>query len=153
MSEVLQERLVAEYHDALAAVSGADLAALVPHAERFGLGPDLDALVRTARPGAKVQRRFLPHHAQGDILRAALRTAKGQDVVQDIVVGLYAEELGDDVADPSLQQLADATAVVRTRIADSLVQLTLLGVVAREEVAAAHAVAVLREAFSCDLTA
>lgn len=152
MTDVKHERLEAEFAQALGEVSAADLAALIPQIERFGLGADLDLIVRTARPGAKVQRRFLPAHAQGEILKAALRTARAQDLVQDVVVGMYADELGDAVTDPSFAQLTSATDVVLGRTSRALVKLTLLGVVYREEVAEAHAVAVLRDTFDCDLT-
>ncbi len=152
MSEVIEERLDAEYTRALAEVTPADLAALVPHIERFGLAGDLDAIVRTARPGAKVQRRFMPAHAQGAILKAALRTAKAQELLQDVVVGLYADELGEALEDPTLEQLTSATQVVLGRTCPALVRLALLGVVFRDEVAAPHAVVVLRGTFGCDVT-
>lgn len=153
MTEVSTDRAAAEYAQALADITAADLAVLIAEIEAFGLGGELDAIMRTARPGAKVQRRFLPANVQGDILRSALKTAKAQDLVQDVVVGLYAEELGDDVADPSLEQLATTTEKVLATTPTSLVKLTLLGVVYREEVAAPHAAVVLRERFACDLTA
>ncbi len=151
MTENSQERSEAEYARALEAVTAEDLAALIPYIEAFGLAGELEGVMRTARPGLKVQRRFLPAHVQGDILRAALRGPKGQDLVQDVVVGLYAEELGDDVADPSLEQLAAATQAVLAVAPRSLVALTLLGVVYRNEVAAPHAVVVLRDTFALDL--
>ena len=152
MAEVTRERIESEYVRALSDITSADLAALIPHIERFGLAGDLDLVIRTARPGAKVQRRFLPAHVQGDILKAGLRTAKAQELVQDAVVGLYHDELGDDVMDPSPEQLASATAAALGRVSQALVRLTLIGVVAREEVAAPHAIAVLRDALACDLT-
>ena len=152
MTDVLQTRLDDEYAKAIDAITAADLAPLIPHIERYGLGGDLDLVVRTARPNAKVQRRFLPAHVQGDILKAALRNAKAQDLVQNVLVGFYAEELGDDVENPSLDQLRDTSATVLARSSRPLVMLTLLGVVDRGEVAAEHAVTVLRESFDCDLT-
>ncbi len=152
MSEVKQDRLDAEFTQAIGEVTGADLAALIPFVESFGLGGDLDTVIRTARPGAKVQRRFMPAHAQGEIFRAALRTVKAQDLVQDVVVGLFAEDLGDAVLEPTLEQLDSASKVVLGRVSRSLVKLTLLGVVYREEVAAVHAVTVLRDSFACDIT-
>lgn len=152
MSEDLKPRLDAEFAKAWGDVTSADLAAVIPYVERFGIGGELDAIVRTARPNAKVQRRFLPVHVQGDIFKAALRTAKARDLLQDVVVGLYAQELGDDVEDPTLAQLQSATQAVLAVAPASLVKLTLLGVVDRDEVAAPHALVVLRDAFDCDLT-
>ncbi len=152
MSEVVLERLEAEFAQALDEITAADLAALVPHIERFGVTGDLDAIIRTARPGAKVQRRFMPLKVQGDIFRAALRTAKAQELVQDVVVGLYADELGDAVTDPTLEQLATTTDVVLRQTSRAVVKLTLLGVVYREELAASHAITVLRDTLNCDLT-
>ena len=152
MSEVKQDRLDAEFTQAISEVTGTDLAALIPFVEGFGLGGDLDTVIRTARPGAKVQRRFMPAHAQGEIFKAALRTVKAQDLVQDVVVGLFAEDLGDAVLEPTLEQLDSASKVVLGRVSRSLVKLTLLGVVYREEVAAVHAVTVLRDSFACDIT-
>lgn len=152
MSEVLHDRLESEFVVALGEITSEDLAALVRHIERFGLGGDLDAIIRTARPGATVQRRFLPAHTQGTIFKAALRTEKAVDLVQDAIVGLYADELGEAVEDPSLEQLRAATDVVLGLVSAALVKLTLIGVVHREEVAAPHAVAVLREKFGVDLT-
>lgn len=153
MTEISPERIADAYTTALAEVTGADLEALIPHIERFGIGHELDAVVITARPGAKVQRRFLPRHAQGDIFRAALRTAKAQDLVQDTVIGLYADVLGDAIEDPSLEQLRDATATVLEQAAAPLVVITLLGVVYREDLAAPHAIVVLHERFGIDLSA
>ena len=153
MTEITPERIADAYGKALADVTSPDLAALVPHIERFGMGGELDAVVITARPGAKVQRRFLPRHAQGDIFRAALRTAKAQDLVQDTVIGLYADVLGDAVEDPSLEQLREATTAVLEQVAAPLVVITLLGVVYRQDLAAPHAVVVLREQFAVDLAA
>jgi hypothetical protein len=152
MSEVTQERLEAEFAQAMGEVTPTDLAALVPQIERFGLGGDLDTIVRTARPGAKVQRRFMPAHVQGSILKAALRTPKAQELVQDVVIGLYAHELAEAIEDPTLEQLADTTTVVLGTTARPLVKLALLGVVARDEVAKPHAITVLRDTFGCDLT-
>ena len=152
MSEVKQDRLDAEFTQAISEVTSTDLAALIPFVEGFGLGGDLDTVIRTARPGAKVQRRFMPAHAQGEIFKAALRTVKAQDLVQDVVVGLFAEDLGDAVLEPTLEQLDSASKVVLGRVSRSLVKLTLLGVVYREEVAAVHAVTVLRDRFACDIT-
>lgn len=152
MSEMQQARLDAEFTKAIDAITAADLAALVPQIERFGVGGELDAIVRTARPNAKVQRRFLPAAVQGEIFKAALRHGKAQELAQDVVIGLYAQELGDAVNDPTLDQLRTATDTLRTIIAPALLRLTLLGVVAREEVAAPHAVTVLRDSLDCDLT-
>lgn len=152
MSEALQERITDEYAQALNDTTAADLAALIKYIEHFGVGHELDAIIHTARPGARVQRRFLPVHTQGDIFKAALRTAKAQDLVQDVVVGLYADELGDDVADPSLAQLQSATDVVLGLVARGLVIITLLGVVYRDEVAKPHAIEVLKNSFGIDLT-
>lgn len=152
MSEVIEERLESEYAQALADVTPADLGALIPHIERFGLGGDLDTIVRTARPGAKVQRRFMPAHAQGAILKAALRTSKAQELVQDVVVGLYSDELGEAIADPTFEQLKATTDLVLGRTSRALVKLALLGVVFRDEVAKPHALAVLRDTLDCDLT-
>jgi len=152
MSEVLHERLESEFVGALSQITPADLAVLVRHIERFGLGSDLDAIIRTARPGATVQRRFLPTHTQGTIFKAALRTEKAVNLVQDAVVGLYADELGEAVEDPTLEQLANATDVVLGLTSAALVKITLIGVVHREEVAAPHALVVLRDKFDCDLT-
>jgi hypothetical protein len=152
MSEVKQDRLDAEFTQAIGEVTAADLTSLIPFVEAFGLAGDLDTVIRTARPGAKVQRRFMPAHAQGEIFKAALRTFKAQDLVQDVVVGLFAEDLGDAVLEPTFEQLNGATNVVLGRLPRSLVKLTLLGVVYREEVAAPHAVTVLRDTFACDLT-
>ena len=153
MIDVPQQRVADEYAQILDAITAGDLAALIPEIERYGLGPDLDLVVRTARPNAKVQRRFLPAHVQGDILKAALRTAKAQDLVQNLLIGFYADVLGDAVEDPSLEQLRDSTAIVLARTSRALVMFTLLGVVDRGEVAAPHAVTILRESFGCDLTA
>lgn len=152
MTEALHERIEAEFIAALDEITAADLGALVRHIERFGLGGELDAVIRTARPGATVQRRFLPAHTQGTIFKAALRTEKAVDLLQDCVVGLYADELGDAVEDPTLAQLQEATDVVLGLTSAALVKLTLIGVVHREEVAAPHAIVVLRDAFACDLT-
>lgn len=152
MSEAKLERIEAEFAKALEAVSATDLAALIPHIERYGLGGDLNTIFTTARPGAKVQRRFMPTHAQGTILKAALRTTKAQGVVQDVVIGMYAEELGDDVENPTLAQLQSATEVVQKLTSPALVKVALLGVVYREEVAEPHAIVVLRDQFDCDLT-
>lgn len=149
MSETERERIEGEYLQAASDVTAADLTTLVPHIERFGLGGELDAVVRTARPNAKVQRRFLPAHVQGDILKAAMRTPKALELVQDAVVGLYADEIGDDVMKPSLEQLAATTEVVLGQVSPTLVKLTLLGVVLRDEVAAPQAIAVLRERLDC----
>lgn len=152
MTDITPERIAEAYGQALSDVTAADLAALVPHIEEFGMGGELDVVIVTARPGAKVQRRFLPRHAQGDIFRAALRTAKAQDLVQDTIIGLYAEVLGEAVEDPSLEQLRDSTASVLQQAAAPLVIITLLGVVYRGDVAAPHAIAVLQERFGIDLT-
>lgn len=152
MSEAKQERLEQEFATSLEAITSADLEVLVGHIQRFGIGAELDAVIRIARPGAKVQPRFLPPHVKADILKAALRTPKALDLVQDAVVGLYADELGDDVMDPSLAQLQAGTEAVLGQVSKPLVMLTLIGVVAREEVAAPHAIAVLRDALGCDLT-
>lgn len=152
MSEVLQDRLEAEIVATLDEITAADLEVLVGHIQRFGIGHELDALIRIARPGAKVQPRFLPAHVRADILKSALRTPKALELVQDVVVGLYADELGDAVNDPSLAELESGTTAVLAMVARPLVKLTLLGVVYRDEVAKAHAISVLREQFACDLT-
>lgn len=141
-----------EFTKARDAITAADLTDLIPVIESFGLGSDLDVVIRTARPGAKVQRRFMPARVQADILRAALvRNPKAQEVVQDAVIGLYADHLGDDVTDPTLEQLRSTTDTVLGGTSEALVKFALLGVVARHEVAEPHAVVVLRERFGCDL--
>ncbi|MHB0929007.1 MAG: hypothetical protein ACYC3W_08795 [Candidatus Nanopelagicales bacterium] len=152
MAEVLQARLEAAFAQALSEVTPSDLEALIAQIEAFGLGGDLDTVVRTARPGAKVQRRFMPPHAQAAILKAALRTAKAQVLVQDVVIGLYAEELGDAIEDPTLEQLQAATSAVLGLASPALVKLALIAVIDRQEVAAPHAAVVLRDTLSCDLT-
>lgn len=152
MANVNAERVETEFAQALDDITAGALAALVPVIEAYGLASELDTIVRTARPSSKVQRRFMPAALQGDIFRSALRTAKAQDLVQDIVVAFYADELGDDVADPSLDQLAKTSKSVASKIDPQLVKATLLGVVFRQEVAAPHAITVLKDQFGLDLT-
>ena len=152
MSDIQQAKLEAEYAQTLADISVDDLVGLIPQIERFQATSDLDTVIRTARPNAKVQRRFLPIHIQGEIFKVGLRSAKAQNLIQDVVIGLYYDELGDAVADPSLEQLASGTEAVAKIVAAPLVKLTLLGVVARDEVAKPHAITVLRDQFDCDLT-
>lgn len=146
-----QRALETAYTDTLSAITANDLVALIPQIERFRATKDLDEVIRTARPSAKVQRRFMPLNVQGEIFKVGLRQAKAQSLVQDVVIGLYAEEIGDDVVDPSLAQLQAATKTVLAMVPRPLVQLTLLGVVVREEVATPHAITVLRETFGINL--
>ena len=152
MSETARERIEAEYDRSLEEISAADLTTLIPHILRFGLGRELESVIRTARPSAKVQSRFLPVTLQAEILKSALRNAKAQELVVDAVVGMYADDLGNDVADPTLEQLSSATAKALSVLPRSLVEFTLLGVVARDELAKPHAITVLRDTFACDLT-
>ena len=151
MTDVQPAKLEAAYAQALGAITIDDLVALIPQIERFRATADLDAVIKAARPGAKVQRKFLPLQVQGEIFKVGLRSAKGQNLVQDTVIGLYYDELGDAVADPTLEQLASATTQVMSIVSKAIVQLTLLGVVARDEVAKPHAITVLRDQFDCVL--
>ena len=146
-----QTALETAYADAIEAITVDDLVALIPQIERFRATADLDVVIKTARPNAKVQRRFLPAHVQGEIFKVGLRSAKGQNLVQDIVIGLYYDELGDAVADPTLEQLASASKAVVKIVSPAMVQLTLLGVIYRDDVAAPHAVTVLKDQFGISL--
>lgn len=146
-----QAALEAAYADTLASITVEDLVALIPHIERFNATADLDAVIKNARPNAKVQRRFLPLQVQGEIFKVGLRSAKGQNLVQDVVIGLYHDQLGDAVMDPTLEQLVSATKTVLTIVPKAMVQLTLLGVVFRGDVAMPHAIEVLKKDFGISL--
>ena len=146
-----QSALDTAFAEALDAITIDDLVALIPQIERFQATKDLDDVIRTARPNAKVQRKFMPVQVQGEIFKAGLRHPKAQNLVQDIVIGLYYDELGDAVADPTLDQLATATTSVLKIVPKAMVQLTLLGVIYRAEVAKPHAITVLRDTFGIAL--